>query len=716
MNGQECDFKITSGEMYIDCSGCKGKGTLSSNKCLRNTMELLLRERVNRIHYLKDFYQRIYYREQIEPLYEFIDIINALKAEEPWEILCRCSRHREWKTFLRNILEKETVINPAKAYWMLSSLREQYNETHILERHPPSCVKSYTGVMDYLLGGMEKASIIRECIQGKQVHDYIKPVVQPSFISSIIEHRVPEGARLLDKYSVMGSDIRIFENGSDRFYFISPSELTLSFNEVKILHNLKDSVSDKYVYELIDPLEARNYFRKLGAELLSEFDGGLDREKLSEIFTRYTAGYGILEILFSDDRVRDVYVDSPTSLTPIYVDHESYGICSTNLKLSEEDLERISSKFRSIGGRPFDEANPVMDMELQDIGVRVAGVREPSTFDGIAFAFRKRRDKPWTLPMFVREGMMSAKSAAVLSFLVGGKCSILVTGARGSGKTSLLTALMSEIRRFDRIVLMEDTPEIPVNYFKSHGWKIEHLRNQPPVMRNSISSYELSPEQNLRAALRLGESVLILGEVRGPEARALFEAMRVGAAGNAVLGTIHGSTPYDTWDRVTNDLQVPSTSFKAVDIVLSLGYREDGENMLKKRYLVGITEVKKVWESNPQTEGAFFDIMRLENQEEKLQLNNSLLLNKIAVQKNMSLDECLQNIIFREKMINDLVLVSERFNLIELLEVENVVEAYSEYFSLFNGLMSEGNGIDYDRLHGLWRRWLRDYVDGLLPS
>jgi len=721
MTMESCKYHIKSSHgvkrLYFDCTKCREKGDLSSQKCLRNTLGILynenIYENIHQLQYNKKYYKRIYYSDQLKILYEFLNTIDSICSENPWDNICDCGgEHREWRSFLENLIKKEAIKNPIKAYEMLSYLKNQYNEEYVVDRYPIKCVKSYTKIIEHLLKRFESTLLIKK---GKKISDIFKSVVQPSFLSSIIEFRIPQKAKILDRYKILNSEIKILENGTDRFYFIKPSEISLSFNEVKILQKLRDIISDKYIFELIDPIDARNHFQKLGMELLKKFDTrDIDKKRLSEIFTRYTAGYGILEILFYDEKIKDIYVDSPPTTTPIYIDHEEYGICTTNIKLSEEDLERISSKFRSIGGRPFDEANPIMDMELQDMGIRVAGVRQPSTFDGIAFAFRKRRERPWTLPMFVKEGMMSAKSAAILSYLVSGRCSILITGARGSGKTSLLTALMSEIRQSDRIVLMEDTPEIPVSYFKRHGWKIEHLRNQPPVSKNRDYSYELSPEQNLRAALRLGESVLIIGEVRGPEAKALFEAMRIGAAGNAVLGTIHGSTPYDTWDRVTNDLQVPSTSFKAVDVVLSLGYRENRESIQKKRYLISITEVKKIYENNPQMEGAFFDIMYLkEDLEEHFNLEESELIRKIAIQKNMHSDEYLKNIELRERMIRDIVRISKNRNIPELLEIENVVKANKKYIYLINKNAVTDTEIDYEKLYHNWKRWLEGYIDKL---
>ncbi len=711
---------------HIDCTGCGNLGSVSDRVCLRNTMDLVCGGQVDEIRFNKGGYAEIYGREQVGILQEIGDTIKQIQQDEPWTDIGRCNRgHDDWKKFIRDAC-KQAYYKPTEVYDMLVSLRKQYDKPHVKAKFKPACVRSYIEVIDKMIGKLEGTVVIRRYLKGDELWDLFSPVIQPAFISSSIEWRIPEGARLKDIYSVSDADIRIYDlDGVNRLYFVNLPEMWLSPGDVDIMNKVAEIVSEEHILDIISPAEARTYFKRTGYDLIMDLDRKYgfnlrkaDVEKLSEVFARYTAGYGVLEILFRDANIFDIYVDSPPGVTPVYIDHRDYGICTTNLSLSEEDLEKISSKFRSIGGRPFDEANPVMDMELRELGIRVAGIREPSSFGGIAYAFRKHKETPWTLAKFVDEDMMSARSAALLGLLVGGRRSILVTGARGSGKTSLLSALIAEIRQDDRIVLMEDTPEISVDYLRRCGWKIEHLRNRPPISTTKAGqSYELSPQENLRAALRLGESVLILGEVRGTEARALFEAMRVGAAGNAVLGTIHGSTPYDTWDRVTNDLGVPSTSFKAVDIVVSLGYREVDAGSRKERYLRNITEVGKIWDSNPEREGAFVDIMSYDEASnvEVFHVESSAVVKDIAMQKKMSPAECEDSILFREKMIKSMVELSHKEKLGELLELKGTVNANRIYLRLMNDQVRRYGRVDYDMLYSGWRKEFLDYVNGIKP-
>lgn len=720
----ECKTSIKKSRvkrLCIECSGCSHSGSLDDPTCLKKTFELLKRHRVDEIQFQKRDFSELYRKKEVDVLAEIVDISSWLDESKIWERMeCRSKKDKKrYMEFIQGLI-REFHSNPMKAYEMLTGVIKRYQREldekdewkfkYSFRSHGEASyeqeIRLYLSILEEIKKGVEESRLIKAHKEGSH-KELLKPIIQPVFISSYIDLKPPDESELINLYRVADSDIRIYRNSGDNIYFVDPPELWLYPDQVGLLTKLNEYISKKHSLEVIDPGDARDYFRRMGDENLPRLTNGVSREelnRLSEIFARYSAGYGLLEILFRDKGIYDIYVDSPPGSTSVYINHEKYGNCVTNIYLTEEDLERLSSKFRAIGGRPFDEANPILDMQLNDIGIRVAGIREPSTFDGLAYAFRKHREDPWTLAKFVEKKMLSSRAAALLSFLISGQCAMLVTGARGAGKTSLLSALIAEIDQRDRIILMEDTAEIPTTSLRRGGWKIEHLKNQSVVGRKK--GYELSPEENLRTALRLGESVLILGEVRGPEARVLFEAMRIGAAGNAVLGTIHGSSPYDTWDRITNDLGVPPTSFKAVDIIISLRYKEEKGDVDKSRRLMEITELRKKWSSNPDEEGAFFDLMKFSEEagREEFSLKDSVIIKEICMRKGISMQEFMSLLDLKTKVIDDLVEESGEFE--DLLEIGHIAEVNKRCRMLLN---EHGAHEVYPR----WREWFKGYLEGL---
>ncbi|MCH9021975.1 MAG: type II/IV secretion system ATPase subunit, partial [Planctomycetes bacterium] len=184
---------------------------------------------------------------------------------------------------------------------------------------------------------------------------------------------------------------------------------------------------------------------------------------------------------------------------------------------------------------------------------------------GIAYAFRRHRDKPWTLPLFMKNKMINGLAAGIMSFIIDGNRTMLIAGTRSAGKSALLGAVLVEIMRRYRIITIEDTLELPVDALRKLKYDILRMKVRSSLLKESS---ELGADDGIRTSLRLGDSCLIIGEVRSLEAKALYEAMRIGALANVVAGTIHGASPYGVFDRVVNDLEVPVTSFKATDCIV----------------------------------------------------------------------------------------------------------------------------------------------------
>jgi type IV secretory pathway ATPase VirB11/archaellum biosynthesis ATPase/intein/homing endonuclease len=166
-----------------------------------------------------------------------------------------------------------------------------------------------------------------------------------------------------------------------------------------------------------------------------------------------------------------------------------------------------------MSGRPFDEANPVLDSDLSlpYARARVAALQSPLSPLGYAFAFRRHRDQSWTLPLFIKSNMLTPMAAGLISFLVDGARTILIAGTRSAGKTSLLGAMMIEIARTNRILTVEDTLELPTAQLRGLNYDILTMKTRSVI---TGSEAEVPAEQAIRTALRLGDSALIIGEVR----------------------------------------------------------------------------------------------------------------------------------------------------------------------------------------------------------
>ena len=306
--------------------------------------------------------------------------------------------------------------------------------------------------------------------------------------------------------------------------------------------------------------------------------------------------------------------------------------------------------------------------------------------------------------------MISPHAAGLLSFLVDGQATLLIAGSRGAGKTSLLTALLLEIPQRFRILTIEDTPEIPTTDLQTLGYKLQSLITKSIVGHSS--TLEVDPAEALRTALRLGESVLILGEVRGLEAKILFEAMRIGAAGNLIMGTIHGSTTRDVYERVVYDIGVPPTSFKAVDAVVIAAPIRSGGGMERRRRVTQVSEtVKTEWSMQPDPEKVFHDLMVFDARTDQLcatgllEMGQSMVVGGIAKKWGISITDALGNIAVRTHMKSVLAEYGRRFPV--LLEAAAVRDANNAFWL---AIERRGGGGSYEVVRQEWDAWFQDYV------
>jgi flagellar protein FlaI len=704
----------------------------------------------NVIHLLKEYpgvtriyvvgvFERDYPPESTELLKEIANVVDLLEKRKIWSYqtlfngLKYCyAAYGEFHDFLAYLIEEELPSDPVYGYQEL--LKEIERVKFLLgsgtPRFPPDCLKRYLQALEYvrtllestkLINYVKKNGIVIEKGDRSIYATLLQSEIKPQYIEVELVKEEEEKLELVDSYSFDEYQVKIYRHADkvEYIYHIDLPENQLSVEEYMLYSELMKLVSRGRLGGLafVDPSRARKHLERvyLGMAMDIAQQRGIEitpeqAEKLAKIIIRYTLGYGPIEAILKDPYVTDVYIDAPVSMQPVYIVHANYGECVTNVRLTEAFLNRFASRLRAMSGRPFDEAHPVLDAEIPEPFTRVAAITKPLSPDGIAFALRKHREKPWTYPLFIDNRMISAEAAALLSLVIEYNAAIMFTGSRGAGKTSMLGASMLQILPKYRIITIEDTLELPVEYMKKIGFKVQRLKTRSAVARESEESYELTAAEALRTALRLGDSVLVVGEVRSLEARELFEAMRVGTAGYSVMGTIHGENAYSVWDRIVNDLDIPSTQFKATDLIVVARPLRFKGSLKKYRRIVAITEVKKHWKSDPMEEDGFFDLMTYDVSEDRLKfadnfIEKSDLLKKIMRYTGFSESEILNEIKARTEMFQHIVNRAREYNLRELMEGYWSTYAKNKYILLEEQMREEIGAVDYQELIIKWKSW-----------
>lgn len=551
------------------------------------------------------------------------------------------------------------------------------------------------------------------------------PVIKPDFMFTKLMASYPADAEELDNYNVGETEVTIFAlaDSIQNLYHMMPPEFKLTEEKYMLLDLARKIMSEHKPErsEFVDPERMRSVFYNIGHDLLDELADYHNirlREKeideLTDILIRYTVGFGLIEVLLADDKVQDVTINSPMGQIPMFIVHADYTDCKTNIIPTKPEAESWASKLRMISQRPLDEANPILDTEISIPGAnaRVAAISAPLDPTGIAFAFRRHRDKPWTLPLFIKSRMINPLAAGLISFIVDGSRTMIVAGTRSAGKTSILGSILTEIMRKYRIITIEDTLELPTTALRKLGYNIQTMKVASAM---SKTSSEVSAEEGIRTTLRLGDSCLFVGEVRSTEAAALYEAMRVGALANVVAGTIHGDSPYGVYDRVVNDLKVPRTSFKATDIIIVANPIKSADGLHRWRRVTQITEVRKLWEDDPLAEHGFVDLMKYEAESDQLEPSDDLINGDSDIIKAIASnvkgwagnwDAVWNNIMLRAKMKETIVETSKKIDDPDILEAHFVIQSNDEFHRISDRVQEEVGSLDSDRIFFEWNEWL----------
>ena len=643
-----------------------------------------------------------------------------------------------WYSETQNIISNLLRADPVGAYVELIRLsrEERIRLEKSVDTQYNACGQKFITLVSYLTGLLEKTKLItllKPHLAGYSIGDRMvyrrvfSPVIRPDFMFTRLMSQIPHNAEELDSYAI-GNDteVTIFElpDSVHYLYHMVPPEFRLSEEKYEILDTARKIMSEQKPSksDFVNPERMRQVFSNVGQDLIEELASYRnislkteELEGLTEILVRYTVGFGLIELLLKDEKVQDITMNSPMGEVPAFIVHQDYADCKTNIIPTIPEAESWASKLRLISGRPLDEANPILDTELEIPGARsrVAVVAPPLNPSGLAYAFRRHRDKPWTLPLFIKNRMINPMAAGIISFLADGSRTLLVAGTRSAGKTSLLGAVLVELMRKYRIITIEDTLELPTDALRKLGFNIQSMKVAAAL---SQSGAEVPADEGIRTTLRMGDSALIVGEIRSKEALALYEAMRIGALANVVAGTIHGDSPYGVYDRVVNDLGVPKTSFKATDVIIVANPIRSADGLHRWRRVTQITEMRKQWENDPMLENGFSDLMKYSSTTDQLEPSDDLINGESEILKAIAgnvkewsgnWDAVWDNITLRAKTKEALVDLAEKAKMPSLLEADFVVNANDAFHKISDKVKDEVGSLDSKRIFLEWSQWVQ---------
>ena len=335
----------------------------------------------------------------------------------------------------------------------------------------------------------------------------------------------------------------------------------------------------------LEPSAAREEIRDIVSEIIqlkSVVMSIAEQEELLEDICNDVLGYGPLEPLLARDDIADIMVNGAET-TFIEVGGK---VQKTSVRFADNSqLMNICQRIVSQVGRRVDESSPICDARLPD-GSRVNVIAPPLAIDGPALTIRKFKKDRLKLDNLVKFGSISPAAKVILEIIGRVRCNILISGGTGSGKTTLLNCLTGCVDHDERIITCEDSAELQLQ--QPH---VVRLETRPP---NLEGEGEITMRDLVKNCLRMRPERIIVGEVRGPEAFDLLQAMNTGHDGS--MGTLHSNSPREAISRLESMIMMggyalpPKTIREmitgSIDVIVQASRLRDGS-----RKITHITEV-----------------------------------------------------------------------------------------------------------------------------
>jgi flagellar protein FlaI len=427
--------------------------------------------------------------------------------------------------------------------------------------------------------------------------------------------------------------------------------------------------------------ELREYLNKRFLTVLDLYDIEVSERRRPVLFyyiLREYVGLGRSDAILRDPFLEDISCLGPG--VPLYVFHRVFGSVRTNITYDNElELNKYIFRLAQISGKHISIYQPILDATLQD-GSRInLTLGTEVTRKGSTFSIRKFSQDPVSPIDLQRFGSISAFELAYFWTLVENHRSILISGGTASGKTTFLNAISMFIRPEDKIVSIEDTPEIHIDH---QNW-IQSVARGGYGMASGVSGASgisglgghggmkavgsVTLFDLLVAALRQRPEYVIVGEVRGTESFTLFQAISVG---HASMSTVHAGSIAELLHRIENEpMNIPRVLFQALDTVAFPAQMVVNGNRVRR--IMSVTEILEV---DPATNELLTnDIFRWQPQSDTFQfLGRSFVLEKIGAATGKSSERFLEEMRRKERYL----LLMDKLNMTYFKDVSRAIAAY----------------------------------------
>ena len=465
-------------------------------------------------------------------------------------------------------------------------------------------------------------------------------ILSKDLLDDRITNQVSEQFQVIKEYPLNApfsyAKILFDEKNSNYQYFVD--EIKLNFEEERIYKDLYT-----FVEQSLDSLEHTNEpnFDNHLIDVIKSHEGYFitnpvaSMEKVKYFLKRDIIGFGEIDALMHDPNIEDVSCSGPNM--PIYVWHRNFDSIPTNVSfLSHQKLNSFITRIVFKAGKHVSTAHPISDLALAGNHRISVLYQKEITPKGTSFTIRKFREDPYTIIDLISFGTIDLETAAYLWMMVEAKMSIMIIGATGSGKTTILNAVAGLVSENDKLFSVEDVAEI--NLPHDNWFSLISRAGYGSNDEGEIGLYEL-----IKSGVRHRPDYIIVGEIRGSEAYVMFQAMATGHGG---LCTMHA----DSFESASKRLQqkpmsIPSAYLSLMNCAVVIKRVKDKNTGNSMRRAISVEEISSdasahtITKWNPKSD--YFEHM----------LDKSKNLKKISENTGIDFNEILKEHHKRTKIL-----------------------------------------------------------------
>ncbi len=456
--------------------------------------------------------------------------------------------------------------------------------------------------------------------------------------------------------------------------------------------------------------------------------------------TNWTVGLGspIENLCLDRDCITDIFCDGQNS--PLYVEHTKFGLCHTLWRYNEEMLDYSVKNIRSYTNVAFDMKRPIADTMMTRLNLRIHMQGPPATFGETQLALRLTKETPFTYAQYIGLSSMSPFFAGYDNLLVSLGCSEAVLGLKGVGKTAFTSSKIIGIGTRKRILPIQDIEEIPVNAYRKRGFHIGAMKVQ-----SSDKEYETTSELSLismaNASLRMGESCLIINEIRSRLAIQGIINLLNTQPGVFCLYNLHAHSIQDIQDRFELVFGVPAASMFATDrysFLRKIKFTRKGrsyrvisqilETDQAKRQFAEIFRFKRgsaitdsalecLFIDNPEASAWSLDGLDLAKLESELSLNFiPPALERRSDETGIPPNQYVMQAFFKGKIYSELARDAAAYGKPQIAEIDFMLRCDSAANKLLKEMETEGGTVDFKRVGDEWATRYKEMLKAELRS